>query len=180
MQSITVPSVLPPRPHILPTALVGWPSLHTSCQTDWLQVIYKSLLGKALPYLSSPVTIAALTRSTRSSRSSTRSSRFLCTPISLLAHSFSVCLPFQCLIAILLLLRHHGLFIASTPLSYLICTHRILYIDFLFSFFLLYYWLYVLFIPSVTLCCCVYQTALLYLDQVPVENENLFSTGLPD
>jgi hypothetical protein len=49
-------------------ALVGWPSLHTRRQTHWLQVIYKSLLGKALPYLSSPVTIAAPTRSTRSSR----------------------------------------------------------------------------------------------------------------
>ena len=28
-------------------ALVGWPSLHTRSQTHWLQVIYKSLLGKA-------------------------------------------------------------------------------------------------------------------------------------
>ena len=34
-------------------ALVGWPSLHIRCQTHWLQVIYKSLLGKAPPYLSS-------------------------------------------------------------------------------------------------------------------------------
>jgi hypothetical protein len=49
-------------------ALVGWPSLHTHCQIHWLQVIYKSLLGKALPHLSSLVTIAAPTRSTRSSR----------------------------------------------------------------------------------------------------------------
>ena len=46
--------------------LVGWPSLHTRCQPHWLQVIYKSLLGKALPYLSSLVTIAAPIRSTRS------------------------------------------------------------------------------------------------------------------
>jgi hypothetical protein len=30
-------------------ALVGWPSLHTCPQTHWLQVIYKSLLGKAQP-----------------------------------------------------------------------------------------------------------------------------------
>ena len=30
--------------------LVGWPSLHTRHQTHWLQVIYKSLLGKAPPY----------------------------------------------------------------------------------------------------------------------------------
>ena len=47
---------------------VGWPSLHTRRQTHWLQVIYKSLRGKALPYLSSLVTIAAPIRSTRSSR----------------------------------------------------------------------------------------------------------------
>ena len=47
-------------------ALVGWPSLHIRRQTHWLQVIYKSLLGKAPPYLSTLVTIAATTRSTRS------------------------------------------------------------------------------------------------------------------
>jgi hypothetical protein len=72
MQSITVPSVLSPKPHILPTTatctLVGWPSLHTRRLTLRSQVIYKSLLGKAPPYLSSLVTIAAPTRSTRSSR----------------------------------------------------------------------------------------------------------------
>uniref|UniRef100_A0A8K9WVF6 Reverse transcriptase domain-containing protein n=1 Tax=Oncorhynchus mykiss TaxID=8022 RepID=A0A8K9WVF6_ONCMY len=49
-------------------ALVGWPSLHTCRQTHWLQVIYKSLLGKALPYLSSLVTIATPTHSTDSSK----------------------------------------------------------------------------------------------------------------
>ena len=49
-------------------ALVGWPSLHTPQQTHWLQVIYKTLLGKVPPYLSSLVTIAAPTFSTRSSR----------------------------------------------------------------------------------------------------------------
>uniref|UniRef100_A0A8C7QHA0 Reverse transcriptase domain-containing protein n=1 Tax=Oncorhynchus mykiss TaxID=8022 RepID=A0A8C7QHA0_ONCMY len=49
-------------------ALVGWPSLHTRRQTHWLQVIYKSLLGKAPPYLSSLVTIAAPTRSMRTRR----------------------------------------------------------------------------------------------------------------
>ena len=37
-------------------ALVGWPWLHTRRQTHWLQVIYKSLLGKTPPYLSSLVT----------------------------------------------------------------------------------------------------------------------------
>uniref|UniRef100_A0A8K9V1J2 Reverse transcriptase domain-containing protein n=1 Tax=Oncorhynchus mykiss TaxID=8022 RepID=A0A8K9V1J2_ONCMY len=43
--------------------LVGWPSLHIHRQTHWLQVIYKSVLGKALPYLSSLVTKAAPTHS---------------------------------------------------------------------------------------------------------------------
>ena len=49
-------------------ALVGWPSLHIRRQTHWLQVIYKSLLGKAPLYLSSLVTIAAPTHSTCSNR----------------------------------------------------------------------------------------------------------------
>jgi hypothetical protein len=49
-------------------ALIGWPSLHIGRHTHWLHVIYKSLLGKALPYLSSLVTIATSTRSTRFSR----------------------------------------------------------------------------------------------------------------
>ena len=49
-------------------ALVGWPSLHIHRQTHWLQVIYKSMLGKAPPYLSSLVTITTPIRSTRSSR----------------------------------------------------------------------------------------------------------------
>ena len=31
-----------------------------------------------------------------------------------------------------------------------------------------------LFVPCVTLCCCLCRTALLYLGQVAVENENLF------
>ena len=46
-------------------ALIGWSSLHIRCQTHWLQVIYKSLLGKAPPYLSSLVTTATPTRSSR-------------------------------------------------------------------------------------------------------------------
>ena len=41
------------------------------------------------------------------------------------ARSATAHLLFQCLIAILYLLRHHGLFIALTPLSYLICPHCI-------------------------------------------------------
>ena len=49
-------------------ALVGWPSLHIRCQTHWLKVIYKTLLGKVPPYLCMLVTMAAPTRSTRSSR----------------------------------------------------------------------------------------------------------------
>ena len=47
-------------------ALFGWPSLHIRRQTHWLQVIYNSLLGKALPYLSSLVHIAKPPRSPRS------------------------------------------------------------------------------------------------------------------
>ena len=39
------------------------------------------------------------------------------------------------------------------------------YIDFFVFFFLLYYWLYVLFIPCVTLCCCMCRIAKLYLGQ---------------
>ena len=46
--------------------LIGWPLLHIR-QTHWLQVIYKSLLGKALPYLISLV-MTTPTRGTRSSR----------------------------------------------------------------------------------------------------------------
>jgi hypothetical protein len=49
-------------------ALDGWPSLHIRCQTHWLQIIFKSLLGKAPPYLSSLVTITTPTRSYHSSR----------------------------------------------------------------------------------------------------------------
>ena len=47
-------------------ALIVWPSLHICRQTHWLQA--KSLLGKALPYFSSLVTIAAPIRSMCSSR----------------------------------------------------------------------------------------------------------------
>ena len=72
MQSITVPSVLSPKPRIIATTatctLAGWPSRHTRLQTHWLQVIYKTLLGKVPPYLSSLVTIAAHACSKRSSR----------------------------------------------------------------------------------------------------------------
>ena len=49
-------------------ALVGWSSLHIRRRTHWLQVIYKSLLGKVLPSLNSLVTIATPTHSTRSSK----------------------------------------------------------------------------------------------------------------
>ena len=69
MQSITVPSVLSPKPHTIPTnttctlSLVGPRFILDANHTG-----YKSLLGKAPPYLSSLVTIAAPTRSTRSSR----------------------------------------------------------------------------------------------------------------
>ena len=66
-------------------ALVGWPSLHIRLQTQWLQVIYKSMLGKAPPYLSSLVTMATPSRSTRSSR---------CTSLLIPKASFG-CLSFQ-------------------------------------------------------------------------------------
>jgi hypothetical protein len=49
-------------------ALIGWSSLHIRRQTHWLQVIYKSLLGIAPPYLSSLVTVATPTHSKCSSR----------------------------------------------------------------------------------------------------------------
>jgi hypothetical protein len=72
MQSITVLSVVTKASytthHCDLYVLVGWPSLHIRRQIHWLQVIYKSLLGKAPPYLSSLVTIASPTRSTHSSR----------------------------------------------------------------------------------------------------------------
>uniref|UniRef100_A0A4W5QI33 Lipoxygenase domain-containing protein n=1 Tax=Hucho hucho TaxID=62062 RepID=A0A4W5QI33_9TELE len=73
MQSITVPSVFVTKApytthHCDLYALVGWSSLHIRRQTHWLQIIYKSLLGKGQPYLSSLVTIATPTRSTGSSR----------------------------------------------------------------------------------------------------------------
>ena len=42
-----------------------------------------------------------------------------------------------------------------------------------------YRFVYCLFIPCVTLCCCLCLTALLYLGQVADVNENFFSTGLP-
>ena len=50
MQSITVQSVLSPKSHILPATATCMLSL---AGPHWLQVIYKSLLGKAPPYLSS-------------------------------------------------------------------------------------------------------------------------------
>ena len=49
-------------------ALIGWPSLHIHRQTHWLQVIFKSMLGNAPPYLSSLVSRTTPTRSTRFSR----------------------------------------------------------------------------------------------------------------
>ena len=49
-------------------ALVGWPSLHIRRESLWLHVIYKSMLGKAPPYLSSLATITTPTHSMRSSR----------------------------------------------------------------------------------------------------------------
>ena len=75
---------------------------------------------------------------------------------------------------------HCYIVITSPPwqiycLNSLILPHmHSLYIDFVFFFVL-----YVLFIPCVTLCCCMCWIALLYLGRVTVANENLFSTSLP-
>ena len=65
MQSITVPYT---THHCNLYALVGWFLLHIRRQTHWLQVIYKSLLGIAPPFLCSLVTIARPTCSTPSNR----------------------------------------------------------------------------------------------------------------
>ena len=74
--------------------------------------------------------------------------------------------------------RSHSCIVLSVCLRSLFCWKvylHTLYIDFLFSIVLL---TVRLFIPCVTLCCLC-RTALLYLGQVAVVNENLFSTGLP-
>jgi hypothetical protein len=71
-------------------------------------------------------------------------------------------------IAKLQLLRHYGLFIALPP--YFICAHciQIFYcvIDCTFV------------CPMCNSCCCFCRTNLLYLGQVAVVNDNLFSTSL--
>ena len=59
------------------------------------------------------------------------------------------------------------------PLSYLICTHCT------YTFFSILLLTVCLFIPCVTLCCCLCRTTLLYLGQVAVVIENLFLTSLP-
>ena len=70
--AITVPSVLSPKPNILPTtatcmlSLAGPRFIFVSIPTGSRSSKY--LLGKASPYLSSLVTIATPTSSTRSSR----------------------------------------------------------------------------------------------------------------
>jgi hypothetical protein len=71
-------------------ALIGCSSLHIRCLTHWLQVIYKSLLGKAPPYLSSLVTITTPTRSTRSSRYISLVTPKANTPFGRLSFPFSV------------------------------------------------------------------------------------------
>ena len=72
MQSITVPSVLSPKPHILPIIATCMLSLAGPRYIFVAKPIgsrsSKSLLGKAPPYLSSLVTMATPTRSPRSSR----------------------------------------------------------------------------------------------------------------
>uniref|UniRef100_A0A8K9XH44 Reverse transcriptase domain-containing protein n=1 Tax=Oncorhynchus mykiss TaxID=8022 RepID=A0A8K9XH44_ONCMY len=95
-------------------ALVGWPSLHTRRQTHWLHVIYKTLLGKVPPYLSSLVTIASPT-----------CSLYLLfiyfAPLHPIIFIYTLhILPLQIyhssvLLAILYLLCHHGLFCLYLP-----------------------------------------------------------------
>ena len=73
MQSITVPSILSPKPHILPTTATCTLSLAGTCfilvaKPTGSRASTASLLGKVPPYVCSLVTIAAPTRSTRSSR----------------------------------------------------------------------------------------------------------------
>ena len=70
-------------------ALIGWTPLHIRRQTHWLQVIYKSLIGIAPPYLSSLVTITTPTRSTRSSRYSSLVIPKASTPFGRLSFQFS-------------------------------------------------------------------------------------------
>ena len=73
MQSITVQSVLSPKPHILPTiatcnlSLAG-PRFVLVTKPTGSMSSTSALLGKVLPYLSSLVTIASPTCSMRSSR----------------------------------------------------------------------------------------------------------------
>ncbi|XP_052352800.1 uncharacterized protein LOC118368007 [Oncorhynchus keta] len=95
----------------------------------------------------------------------------LCTPVSLLAHSSSAHLSLQCLIAISYLPRHYGLFHCLT--SRILPHLHTLYIYFFPTVLLMV----CLFIPCVSLCCLC-CTALLYLGQFAVVNENLFSTSL--
>jgi hypothetical protein len=145
------------------------------------------MLGKAPPYLSLLVTITTSSRSKRSSRY-----------ISLVipkANTSLATFPASSLLYLLFctsafLLAHHYLHIYHSSVHFLncnyfatisyllpyllICRHCIQYI--LFSIVLL---TVCLFIPCVTPCCCLYRTALLYLGQITVVNENLFSTGLP-
>ena len=72
MQSIAVPCVLSPKPHILPTTVTSMLSLAGPCYIFVAKPTgsrsSKYLQGKALPYFSSLVTIATPTRSMRSSR----------------------------------------------------------------------------------------------------------------
>ena len=49
-------------------SLVQWPSLHTRRQIHWLSYIYKSMIGKTPPYLSSLLNIATKARISRSSK----------------------------------------------------------------------------------------------------------------
>ena len=235
----------PPKLHILPTIATCMLSLagpHIRRQTHWLQVIYKSLQGKAPPYLSSLVTLAAPTRSTRSSRyispkpipplvallsssllpmtgtnckhhwswrlisplltlstSCQRSSQMTAPVHSQFVNSPSNYLtPYTVIYLFIFAPLHPSIstctFIFCTSITpmfncYIVITSPpwpiyCLYLPYLTSFAHTVYRLFYCIIDCMfvySMCnsvCCLCRTALLYLDQVAVVNENLFSTSL--
>ena len=188
------------------------------CQTHWLQIIYKSLLGKAPPYLSLLVPIATPTRSMRFSRYislvipktnkaplalylicfispsltlfiSCQSSLPITAPVNSPHNYLIPILFFFCSFAPQYLYLHIIICISITPVLMLNCNCFTLWP------------IYCLYLPSLTafsqtvyrflfcviectfvrlMCnCCFCRTALLYLGQVAVVEENLFSAGLP-
>ena len=160
-------------------ALVGWPSLHIHRQTHWLHVIYKFLL--APPYLSSLVSIAAPTCSTCSSRYFSLVIPKASSSFGRLSFQFSAANDWNKLQQSLKLETHISLTNFKHQLSEqpIYCLTSLLHLHTLYTDFSIVLLTVRMFIPCVTLCCCFCRTALLFLGQVAVVNENLFSTGLP-